>query len=85
MIKLNGSHQVYQKFCQKLFLGSYLSTAAEEIGADNFFAREQRLDLENEFSGEPYEQKSESNRKTQIENDLDEETTEDPALVEKVD
>ena len=43
------------------------------------------MDLENEFSGEPYEQKSESNRKTQIENDLDEETTEDPALVEKVD
>ena len=43
------------------------------------------MDLENEFSGEPYEQKSECNRKTQIENDLDEETTEDPALVEKVD
>ena len=42
------------------------------------------MDLENEFSGEPYEQKSESNTKTQIENDLDDETTEDPALVEKV-
>ena len=73
------------KISQKLFLGSYLSTAAEEIGADNFFAREQRLDLENEFNGEPYEQKSESNTNTQIENNSDDETTDDPALVEKVD
>ena len=42
------------------------------------------LDLENEFNGEQYEHKSESITKTQIENNLDDETTEDPALVEKV-
>ena len=77
--------KLFWKILQKLLLGSYLSTAAEEIGADNFFAREQRLDLENEFNGEPYEQKSESNTKTQIENNSDDETKDDPALVEKVD
>ena len=42
------------------------------------------LDLENEFRQAAEEQKSESGTNTQIQNDLEEETTEDPAHVEKV-
>ena len=65
-------------------IGSYLSTAAEEIGADNFFARESRLDLENVCSEAIAEPKSGNETRTEMYNDLTEEEVEDPALVEKV-
>lgn len=64
-------------------LGSYLSTAAEEVGAENFFAQDSKLDLANVCNEANTEAKERSEKNPEYD-DIGSDCTEDPAMVEKV-
>ena len=64
--------------------GSYLSTAAEEVGAENFFAQESKLDLANVCAESNTDIKSNTKIKERDVSILSEDETEDPALIEMV-
>ena len=60
-----------------------MSTAAEEVGAENFFARDSKLDLANVCSEVNIEAKENMEKNPEYE-DIGSDCTEDPAMVEKV-
>ena len=60
-----------------------MSTAAEEVGAENFFAQDSKIDLANVCSEVDTESK-ESMQKNPEYDDIGSDGTEDPAMVEKV-
>ena len=60
-----------------------MSTAAEEVGAENFFAQDSKLDLANVCSEVNTEAK-EGMEKDPEYDDIGSDGTEDPAMVEKV-
>ena len=60
-----------------------MSTAAEEVGAENFFARDSKLDLAN-VCNEANTEAKESIEKNREYDDIGSDCTEDPAMVEKV-
>ena len=72
--------------CEQRFLnaGSYLSTAAEEVGAENFFAQESKLDLANVCSEGSEAESIEIKGRKQDGHNLSDDENEDPAFVEKV-
>ena len=60
-----------------------MSTAAEEVGAENFFAQDSKLDLANVCSEVNTEAKASIEKDPEYD-DIGSDGTEDPAMVEKV-
>ena len=60
-----------------------MSTAAEEVGAENFFAQDSKLDLANVCSEVSTESKKSIEKNPEY-GDIESDGTEDPAMVEKV-
>ena len=82
-VRLRNNNYAF-KIIQNFNVGSYLSTAADEVGAENFFAQDSKLDLANVCSEVNTETSEKDSEKTPDNDVIGSDVIEDPAMVEKV-